>query len=39
MFAEHLDVDHPLVDVAELDRTKQAFDSVDNLKSAAVTQR
>ena len=39
MFAEHLDVDHPFVDVAQLNCTKQTFDSIDNLESAAVTER
>ena len=39
MFAEHLNVDHRLVDVAELDRAKQAFDSIDDFQTTAVTER
>ena len=39
MFAKHLNIDHPFVDVAKLDRTKQAFDAVDDLQSSTVTQR
>src|SRR5205085_4146400 len=31
MFAEHLNIDHSLVDMAELDRAEQALDSVNNL--------
>ena len=38
MFAEHLNIDHRLVDVAELDRAKQAFDSIDDFQTAAVTE-
>src|SRR5690348_16979860 len=30
MFAEHLDVDHPFIDVTELDGPEQAFDAIDN---------
>ena len=39
MFAEHLDIDHRFIDVAELDCAKQAFDAVDDLESPAVAQR
>ena len=39
MFAEHLDIDHRFVDVAELDCVKQAFDAVNDLESPPVAQR
>src|SRR5205823_12459570 len=39
MFAEHLDIDHPFVDVAELDGAKKALDPVDDLESPPVTDR
>ena len=38
MFAEHLHVDHRPVDVTQLDRPQQTFNSVDDFKSAAVAQ-
>ena len=39
MFAKHLDIDHSLVDVTELNRAKQTFDPVDDFESPAVTER
>src|SRR5215475_11317929 len=38
MFAKHRDIDHGSVDVPEFDGTKQTFDAVHNLESAAVTK-
>ncbi len=39
MFAEHLDVDHCLVDVTQLNCANQTFDTVDNFQPAAIAQR
>lgn len=39
MLAEHLNVDHGLVDVAELDSPEQALDPVDDFQSATVAER
>ena len=38
MFAEHLHIDHRLVDVTELDGAKQTFDTVDDFETASITQ-
>src|SRR5262249_38495050 len=39
MFAEHCHIDHRPVDVPQFDGAKQTFNAVDNLESAAVTER
>ena len=39
MFTEHFDIDHRFVDVTELDRAEQTFDSVDDLQPSPVTER
>src|SRR5688572_9313861 len=39
MFAEHVDVDHGAIDVAGIDLAEQAFDAIDDLEAAAVTER
>ena len=39
MFAEHLHIDHCLIDVTKLNRAKQTFNAVDDFEPAAVAQR
>jgi hypothetical protein len=39
MFAEHLDIDHALVDMTKLDGAEQTLDTVDDLEPSAVAQR
>jgi hypothetical protein len=38
MFAEHLDVDHRLIDMPKLNSAQQTLDSVDDLQSSAVAE-